>query len=200
MCGLCTGATSKAVPCICIDLALTCSKAVCSLLECVCKASSCAAETSDLLKDWSSMLLCDSTAPLQTCPLSMSNTHACRQGANGKLSSASHLPGQLRLLESALFSAGQSKATLHTDIHSISCTSQDLAVTLVIRHKDAAAKSRHTSCFMTNKYKANMANNATWTDQHAQEDRPCTENERSSMWKVGAHACTTYFSSDMPKD
>lgn len=81
MCGLCTSATSKAVPCICIDLALTCSKAVCSLLECVCKASSCAAETSDLLKDWSSMLLCDSTAPLQTCPLSMSNTHACRQGS-----------------------------------------------------------------------------------------------------------------------
>ena len=109
------------------------------------------------------------------------NWFACR-GYDGKLGRHAHHPGQLKLQETIVFSSGQSKPVLHTDIHSIQSTGQDPPVTLVLRLKDGAAKSRYTSCFMANNDNAMVAKYICWTDR--KEDRPCTESEKSSMLMV----------------
>ncbi|DBB01944.1 TPA: hypothetical protein ACH3X1_000534 [Trebouxia sp. C0004] len=98
----------------------------------------------------------------------------CR-GHDGKLGEPSIQPGGLLLLKSIVFSTGQAKITHHSEIHSIRSTHENTPVTLVIRQKDTAAKTRKTACF--------MIDNDT-TAAYRSEDRPCLESERLSMLLV----------------
>lgn len=128
--------------------------------------------------------------PLQSIRQCSVNTHtlwfcltatllACRN-ALGKLGSPVLCRGHLSLLKTELLTAGQSRACLHHDIHSIRCNRGDAPVTLVVRHKDQCAMTRVTNFFMPDDEVANDGSwNVAWED-----DRPCSHTEKTSMLKV----------------
>ncbi len=117
-----------------------------------------------------------------TCLIAFSSlrTSTANRGFDGKLGRPEKQKGHLTLTQTELFTAGQSKPVLHSDIPSVTCNREDKPVTLVIRHKDQAAKGRVTSCYMPDAGDEDKI--AMWTER--QEDRPCLDIERSSMLVV----------------
>ena len=107
----------------------------------------------------------------------------CRQ-ADGKLSSPTLCQGQLSVLDAVLFSAGQCKPMFHSELHSISSSSQDVPVTLVLRQKDKSAMSRFTTCCIPSPIdtETNVDQQSLWP--RPDEDRPATQLEKLAMLQV----------------
>lgn len=108
---------------------------------------------------------------------------ACRD-SSGKLGRPVSTQGNVKLLQTKVFTAGQSKPCLHTDIHSIRCNHGDAPVTLVIRHKGQVAKGRLATFYLFDAETGNEGGSSGGMWSQWQDDRPCSYTEKSSMLKV----------------
>lgn len=108
---------------------------------------------------------------------------SCRQ-PDGKLGSPLWQPGMLKVVKEVVFSAGQCKPILHAELHSISSFTHDQPVTLVIRHKDEAARGRVTTCYMVSCDGRGKHDLCHALSTSPDQDRPATEVEKSDMLEV----------------
>lgn len=108
---------------------------------------------------------------------------SCRQ-PDGKLGSPVWQPGTMKVLQEAVFSAGQCKPVFHTELHSISSITNDKPVTLVVRHKDEAARGRVTTCYLVSCDGGGKHDLSHALSNSPDQDRAATEVEKSDMLQV----------------
>ena len=110
----------------------------------------------------------------------------CRQ-PDGHLGSPSLCQGRLKVLDKTPFLAGQCKPVLHAELHSIRSFTEELPVTLVLRHKDKAAKGRVTTCYVPCADSVDDLDHALPTSpEERTEDRTASKIEKAAMLEVKA--------------
>lgn len=97
----------------------------------------------------------------------------------------------MKVLDKTVFSAGQSKPILYTDLHSITSFTHDKPVTLVVRHKDKAARGRATTCYMVSCDDGGEQVLSHALSTSRDQDRPASEVEKAEMLEVGASEWTS---------